>query len=363
MAKIIKRRRGSTTDHASFTGAEGELTIDLTKDTVIVHDASTAGGFPLAREDMSNVVGTVGLTQLNFSDGSTGQVLSTDGGGTLSFATIDVSATAVGGDLSGTVANSQINSNTIGVLELALNDGSAGQLLTTNGAGVLSFTDTADISGSSVGGDITGTVGNAQIVSSAVGTTELATNAVTTVKITDLNVTTVKLASDSVTTVKILDANVTDVKISGMSASKLTGALPAISGANLTGLAAGVASGIIALWSGTIITIPSGWVLCDGTNATPDLRDRFVIGAGSTYTPDDVGGSTSTGASTLSIAQLAAHTHSYFNLHTGGSADTSQTGGLGGQSNRTTGSTGSGSSHAHTGTLPPYYALAYIMKT
>ena len=236
MAKIIKRRRGSTTDHASFTGAEGELTIDLTKDTVIVHDAATAGGFPLAREDMSNVVGTVGLAQLNFSDGTTDQVLSTNGGGVFTFKTIDVSSTAVGGDLTGTVSNIQIGANTVGIVELSLNDGSAGQLLTTNGSGVLSFTDTADISGSSIGGDLTGTVSNAQIVSSAVGTTELASNAVTTIKITDSNVTAIKLASDSVTTVKILDANVTDAKISGLTSSKLSGNLPALNGSALTNL-------------------------------------------------------------------------------------------------------------------------------
>ena len=236
MAKIIKRRRGSTTDHASFTGAEGELTIDLTKDTVIVHDASTAGGFPLAREDMSNVIGTVGLQQLNFSDGTTGQFLSTDGGGTLAFETIDISAETIGGDLSGTVANAQIRSNTVGITELLVTDGSAGQLLQTNGALGLSFVDPANISAATVGGDLSGTVGNAQIVSSAVGTTELATNAVTTVKITDSNVTNIKLASDSVTTDKIVDSNVTDVKISGMSASKLTGPLPALVGRALTNL-------------------------------------------------------------------------------------------------------------------------------
>jgi hypothetical protein len=38
-------------------------------------------------------------------------------------------------------------------------------------------------------------------------------------------------------------------------------------------------SGVILLWSGSIATIPTGWVLCDGTNSTPDLRDRFVVGA------------------------------------------------------------------------------------
>ena len=55
MAKLLKLRRGTTTQHGSFTGAEGEVTIDTTKDTAVVHDGSTAGGTPLAKEDMSNV--------------------------------------------------------------------------------------------------------------------------------------------------------------------------------------------------------------------------------------------------------------------------------------------------------------------
>ena len=55
MAKLLKLRRGTTTQHASFTGAEGEVTVDVTKDTAVVHDGSQAGGRPLAREDMSNV--------------------------------------------------------------------------------------------------------------------------------------------------------------------------------------------------------------------------------------------------------------------------------------------------------------------
>ena len=55
MAKLLKLRRGSTSGHNSFTGAEGEVTIDITKDTAVVHDGSTAGGRPLAREDMNNV--------------------------------------------------------------------------------------------------------------------------------------------------------------------------------------------------------------------------------------------------------------------------------------------------------------------
>ena len=55
MAKLLKLRRGTTTQHGSFTGAEGEVTIDTTKDTAVVHDGAQAGGRPLAREDMTNV--------------------------------------------------------------------------------------------------------------------------------------------------------------------------------------------------------------------------------------------------------------------------------------------------------------------
>lgn len=49
--------------------------------------------------------------------------------------------------------------------------------------------------------------------------------------------------------------------------------------------------GIIALWSGAVVDIPFGWKLCDGNNGTPDLRDRFIVGAASAYAVGDNGGS------------------------------------------------------------------------
>ena len=55
MAKLLKLRRGTTSQHSSFTGAEAECTVDTDKETLVVHNGSTAGGFPLARENMSNV--------------------------------------------------------------------------------------------------------------------------------------------------------------------------------------------------------------------------------------------------------------------------------------------------------------------
>jgi len=72
--------------------------------------------------------------------------------------------------------------------------------------------------------------------------------------------------------------------------------------------------GGIIIWSGAIIDIPSGYQICDGTNGTPDLRDRFVIGAGNSYAVDDTGGSTTKdvshthGDGTYATAN-DAHTH------------------------------------------------------
>lgn len=67
-------------------------------------------------------------------------------------------------------------------------------------------------------------------------------------------------------------------------------------------------SGIILLWSGQTTNIPSGWVLCNGSNGTPDLRSRFVVGAGSTYTVGTTGGSNTVA---LVTGNLPSHNHSF----------------------------------------------------
>jgi hypothetical protein len=53
-----------------------------------------------------------------------------------------------------------------------------------------------------------------------------------------------------------------------------------------------IPTGMISLWYGAIGSIPTGWYLCDGANGTPDLRDRFIVGAGSTYSVSATGGFT-----------------------------------------------------------------------
>jgi len=368
MAKLVKRRRGTTSEHASFTGSEGETTIDLDKETVVVHNGAQAGGFPLAREDLNNVnlVNLIGVTQLNLSDGTNGQFIRTNGSGTISFGDIPSADLTAGGDISGTLANAQLVANAVGTTELATNAVTTVKVTDANITTAKIATDavtTAKIVDNAITTAklIANAVTTAKITDANVTTAKLATNVITTVKITDANVTEAKLATDAVTTAKIVDANVTDVKIASMTSSKLTGALPAIDGSNLTGLA-GVPTGIIAIWSGATNAIPTGWLICDGTNSTPDLRDRFIIGAGSTYAVNATGGSTSTGSHTLTVAQLASHTHTYSrNTTNSEGGDNAQNSALFATVN--TGATGGSTGHTHTGTLPPYYALAYIMKT
>ena len=77
MAKLLKLRRGTTTQHASFTGAEGEVTIDTTKDTAVIHDGQTQAGKPLLREDMSNLpAGTIDNADINASAAIAGTKIS-----------------------------------------------------------------------------------------------------------------------------------------------------------------------------------------------------------------------------------------------------------------------------------------------
>jgi hypothetical protein len=75
MTTAIKRRRGTTTQHASFTGLQGELTVDTTKNTVVVHDGSTAGGFPLSKEGHTHVAADI----TDLGDSATKNVGTTSG--------------------------------------------------------------------------------------------------------------------------------------------------------------------------------------------------------------------------------------------------------------------------------------------
>lgn len=108
-------------------------------------------------------------------------------------------------------------------------------------------------------------------------------------------------------------------------------------------------TGAIVLWSGAIVDIPSGWVICDGNNGTPDLRDSFVVGAGNSYAVGASGGGTS------HVHNFTGNGHVHpipGGMGIAGGANFANVSG----STQVTGTTDAGSS------LPPYYALAYIMK-
>ena len=155
-------------------------------------------------------------------------------------------------------------------------------------------------------------------------------------------------------------------------------------GSGLSGIEAFV-TGMIILWYGDTTNVPTGFVLCDGNNSTPDLRGKFVAGAGNPdYTAGSTGGSEST---TLSVSQLPSHNHtfsgsaSHNHTHTkathpsGSGPEQNQSGGPEDRTNfgdtgttstatvtisGTTGNQGSGSAIEN---RPPYHALCYIMKT
>ena len=522
MAKLLKLRRGTTSQHGSFTGAEGEVTIDTDKETAVVHDGSTAGGHALAKENMVNVSsasiagrfaddainpskiagGTLG-TDVKVADGNIN--------GNLTIENADVTNTAA---IAGTKISPNFgaqNIQTTGQLQLA---GSAPTILlndennendfevsNTNGTfkirdidnptdrykinssgtiheflGSADFNSTLNVTGNldaGAGVDVTGNITvsgtvdgvdvaalktskdslsttNGTILGSAIlangvtattqsagdNSTKVATTAYTDTAITNLvdsspgalntlnelaaainddasfsttvnnNIATKMPLAGGEFTGNVTCENITpdgdssrnlgtnSVRFANVYADNFVG-----SGANLTGVEAFV-SGMIILWSGNTGNIPSGFVLCNGSNSTPDLRDRFVVGAGSSYNPGSTGGSNSV---TLSTTQIPSHNHTTPNhrhsfsgstnndthSHTWDRQDaandqgyrpwpasnndcrrtTANTGndthnhsfsGNTGYHQGTTTSTGSGSSHEN---RPPYYALCYIMKT
>ena len=160
----------------------------------------------------------------------------------------------------------------------------------------------------------------------------------------------------------------------------------------------GMPAGAIIMWSGTIDTngnpviggtADTNWQICDATNGTPDLRDRFVVGSGGSYTTGDTGGVNSV---TLNTGQMPRHSH-YFSAttSTGGyhnhsyydrwhqgddSADhgnkhvgtenytdwSKTTNWSGSHSHNVSGNTRDTGGNASHENRPLYYALAFIMK-
>lgn len=134
MAKKLQLRRGTTSQHNTFTGAEGEVTIDTTKDTAVVHDGSTAGGTPLAKEDMSNVSSSDIAGRLSNDSIAPAKI----GAGTLPSDVTVASANLV----DGTIVNADVNASAA-IAQSKLNIANA----TTSAAGYQSAADKTKLDG------------------------------------------------------------------------------------------------------------------------------------------------------------------------------------------------------------------------
>ena len=184
------------------------------------------------------------------------------------------------------------------------------------------------------------------------------------------------LLTTTVTTAQVAQ-NLTGTPTISVNAITASGSVTASSfigdGSNLTNIQAGqvqgnsiFVQGMIIMWNSTVASIPTGFVLCDGSNGTPDLRGRFVVGHHPTnndYDINDTGGSESV---TLTVNQMPSHKHDTSVDNTKLFPSNGQTsinfGGAGGYpaTTFTMSNTGGGQSHEN---RPPYYALCYIMKT
>ena len=452
MSTILKFKRYTTVGTAGITGADGEITVDTIKDTLVVHDGITAGGFPLATE--ANY----------FTRTATASAIST---ALTAYDTTTVSEGKIATAVSNLVAAAPSTLDTLKELSDALGADANYASTITTALGTKSpiesptFTGTVTIpSGASISGfallespSFTGTP-IAPTALKATNTTQVATTAYVKDNLADYAVLatptftgipvapTALKATDTtqIATTAYVKANLLDY--SPIASPTFTGTVTIPSGASISGFAllesptftgtpaaptpasdtnttqvattefaqsaiaaavqAALPTGVITMWSGASTAIPAGWWLCDGTNTTPDLRGRFIIGASGTYAVAASGGSEDV---TLTTAEMPAHSHtgtatgngahSHYVMNqdsvnptttgvilttnymskTGSQATTASNYVLGGSATvANSGLSSATGTHTHPVTtesqgdglafsiLPPYYALCYIMK-
>ena len=452
MSTILKFKRYTTVGTAGITGADGEITVDTIKDTLVVHDGITAGGFPLATE--ANY----------FTRTATASAIST---ALTAYDTTTVSEGKIATAVSNLVAAAPSTLDTLKELSDALGADANYASTITTALGTKSpiesptFTGTVTIpSGASISGfaliespSFTGTP-IAPTALKATNTTQVATTEYVKDNLADYAVLatptftgipaapTALKATDTtqIATTAYVKANLLDY--SPIASPTFTGTVTIPSGASISGFAllesptftgtpaaptpasdtnttqvattefaqsaiaaavqAALPTGVITMWSGASTAIPAGWWLCDGTNTTPDLRGRFIIGASGTYAVAASGGSEDV---TLTTGEMPAHSHSgtatgngahshyvmnqdsvnptttgvilttNYMSKTGSQATTASNYVLGGSATvANSGLSSATGTHTHPVTtdsqgdglafsiLPPYYALCYIMK-
>ena len=376
MAKLLKLRRGTTTQHSSFTGAEGEVTIDTTKDTAVVHDGSQAGGRPLLREDLSNL-GTGAIATAKIADNAILTAKIADGA---------VTAAKMGTLGSNSVGTTQLVDQNVTLDKLphgtSSNDGKF--LRANNGAdptfevvntdlvadGTPQLGGNLDCNGNGIALDDSNTVtfgNNSDLSIYHDGTNNILKNNNCDLYIQPTSTGETAAIFKDNGSVELYHNNIKKFQtVSG--GAEVVGTCTATAfagdGSALTGIA-GIPSGVIAIWSGATNAIPSGWVICDGQNSTPDLRDRFVVGAsdstGDTSFPGVSPGATGggfSGSMTVSVNGNTGWASQYGNASSMPNASPEPFN----SRDRHQHSWGGNYSHTYDKT-PPFYALAFIMKS
>lgn len=368
MATTWQFRRGTRAENDAFTGAAGEITVDMETRTIRLHDGVTQGGWRIFTQG-----NTLSANAIFFDNSDT------DFAGT-ELQTVLEEADDFINDLQ-TDSHTHTNKS---VLD-SINDSGSGSIIATSERIAL---NSAVQDGANVGG------GEGQIYQ------ETSTNTISfrTIRagqnievITDNAPNEVEIrATSTIGTDAILidfdpvgtEYTATNVQVA---LQETDARLQGVEGVGT------VPVGGIMMWSGAIGNIPANWILCDGRAAVngvviPDLRDRFIVGAGGSYVVGTQGGevvnnhthiiSGSTDGHVLTIAEMPAHSHTYTDAGAGPNSGGRQ-GHAGGDqaflnANRTSFSTGGNAAHSHNLSLntgepsdvenrPPYYALAYII--
>ena len=334
--------------------------------TTTLSGALTYGGVTL-----SNAVTGTGNMVLSASPTLTGAPIAptqTAGDNSTKIATTAYVATAVTGGLAtlGTMATQNANN-------VAITGGTMSGMTTVAGGAVSGTTGTFSGAVSGTTGTFSGAVSGTTITASTqfsgpgTGLTGTASS--------------LSIGGNAATATNATNStNATNLTGSGTISSTTTGTTQALGTNNTTiattafALANGIPSGAIVMWSGSIASIPSGWLLCNGASGTPDLRDRFVVGAGSTYAVAATGGS----ANAVVVSHnhtITDPTHTHATTPNPAYVGTVQGGHSGGGAQNPDGYPALSINSAATGitidtagvsgtnaNLPPYYALAYIMK-
>lgn len=340
MAKLLRLRRGTTTQHNTFTGAEGEVTVDTTKDTLVVHDGALAGGRPMLREDVSNLAAGA-ITSTHIADG--------------------------------TIVNADINASA-GIAHSKLANITAGQVLVGNASNVPTATTVSGDATLSSGGALTlansgVTAGTYRSVTvDAKGRVTGASNPTTFAGygLSDTSANLAAAISDETGTGSLVFAD-----------SPALGGTPtaptATVGTNTTQIATTafvLANAPVAFPAGTAMLFvqtnaPTGWtkVTTHDNKALRVVSGSASSGGSTAFTSvfasrtpsGTIGNTTDTGtvgSTTLSTAQIPSHTHSYQQTNVSNRLTyLSESSSNDGDFTGTTGSTGGGGSHNHSLTM------------